>query len=701
MAATINDNDKILQAASVRLNIVDTNFITLTPSASSFSVNLGVATPTSITITANTFGRLTGIPTFSLLSGASTISQTTVGGKAVATLLYSNLIADSATIQASLTYLGNTYTAAITIGGQYVKPNVPSGVATSPLGTFVKISWNKNTDADLAGYEVRSTDAGWGTDNAYLFRGAVNSCTVTPGALNTATTWYVRAYDTSGFYSATSATASYTVVAPTDSTAITTVFAGTSLTNSSVTLTWPAVLPVFGLSVYRISYGSFVYDTKATTLTLPADWTGGTSRTFTLKVIDGLGNISTGISQSVSKQLPNPVTNLATQVIDNNVLITWSLPTLTSLPIDHIQLRKGATWATATIIGDKSGGFTTIQEIAAATYTYWVATVDTDSNFSTPVSITTKVNKPPDYVFNAAFTSNFVTDTIATSNAALTGVGTFVMPVSTSETWSSHFTTNTWTTPQNQVSAGYTIYAQPGTSTGYIEQVFDCGNVISSSTVNITLLANITGSINTVVSVSTSTDNISYPTTQLGTSLYLSNFRYLKIRITATQVTAGSLYELTSFGVRVETKLKTDANMVTAASTDTSGTIVNTLSEFFNILSISVTPQATATRTAMYDFNGVVINSTYSVVSNVCTITTSSAHGLIAGQNVRVAASTGTLPIAVYTILSVTTNTITFNITLANTSGNCTTYPNSFRVYLFDSTPSRQSGVVSWTVRGS
>jgi hypothetical protein len=104
--------------------------------------------------------------------------------------------------------------------------------------------------------------------------------------------------------------------------------------------------------------------------------------------------------------------------------------------------------------------------------------------------------------------------------------------------------------------------------------------------------------------------------------------------------------------------------------------------------------------TPVYDFKDSVITGTYSVSSNVVTVN-ATAHGLLAGQKVRLTFTSGTAPNGVYQVASVVNaNQYLVNITTANTSGNISTYPESFRIYLFNSAGVRTSGTVSWNVRG-
>jgi hypothetical protein len=87
----------------------------------------------------------------------------------------------------------------------------------------------------------------------------------------------------------------------------------------------------------------------------------------------------------------------------------------------------------------------------------------------------------------------------------------------------------------------------------------------------------------------------------------------------------------------------------------------------------------------VYDFKDTVIFGTYSVTSNVATITATN-HGLIAGQKVRLYFTTGTGISNTYIIQSVVdANSYRVNMVTPNTTGNVTTYPNSMIIYSFTS----------------
>jgi hypothetical protein len=182
-------------------------------------------------------------------------------------------------------------------------------------------------------------------------------------------------------------------------------------------------------------------------------------------------------------------------------------------------------------------------------------------------------------------------------------------------------------------------------------------------------------------------------------SIYGTNFRYVKVRLTFTETTGTGLYALDYLYVKLDAKLKNDAGQVSAVSTDTNGTIVNFAIEYVDVTSITLSPSGTTAAIPVYDFTDSNLSATYSVTSNVCTVTYT-AHGFITGQNVRIQTSTGGGIDGVYAITGYTANTFTVNMTTANTSGNCLVYPESFRVYLFNTSGTRISGTVSWNVKG-
>jgi hypothetical protein len=479
--------------------------------------------------------------------------------------------------------------------GDQIAPAAVTGFAVAPENQRLRLSWNQNIESDLAFYEIRTSDSGWGGAGA-LFKGLATSVLVTPPALGVATTYYIKAADFSLNYS-TVASASYTVQAPIDITSLNETFSDTALTNATVNFDWSDATPIFGLDFYEVSYNSVVKKIKASSIILPGDWIG--SRTFTVKVIDLLGNKSAGFSKSITKLVPNPVTNLRAQVIDNNVLLFWNLPARTTLPIQHVRLKKGTTWDSASLIGIKDGGFTSLQELVAGTYRYWVAVVDTDGYESTPVSVTAQVSAPPDFIFFAEYDS--LLD--GTKSSAYSEADGILLPVDTTETWEDHFITRSWNTPQDQINAGFPIYIQPADDSGFYEETIDYGTTLASSKITVGLSGIVvSGDPAIVVTISTSPDNITYTDYPDTTAIYATNFRYFKVKVAVSSTGNDDLYKITGIEVILDAKLKNDAGTITASASDSGGTQVNFTIPFIDITSLDATPRGTTPITAVIDF---------------------------------------------------------------------------------------------------
>ncbi len=558
------------------------------------------------------------------------------------------------------------------------------------------LSWHPNLEPDVSTYEIRTEDAGWGVqDYRRIFYGDTNK-TYTEYIVNSATTFYIRAVDSSGNYSLNSTLINFTPVSIPNITDIQYSYADTALTSATVTLSWSDVTTSeFDVAYYELTYNGTLITVKANSVTIPANWIG--NRTFTIKTVDIHNNKSSGYSEVIAKIAPSSPYAVKTQVIDNTVMLYWTLPTRTSLPIDHTLIKKGATWETAVNVGEKKGDFTTINENSGGEFTYWLAAVDTENIESAPVSITAVVGEPPGFIFYAKFDSTF---TGTKSSAAYDG-SVLALPVNTTETFEQHFTTRSWNTPQDQITAGYPIFIQPTATSGYYEEVFDFGQTLASSRVLLTYTGNVIAGNPTIIpKISLSLDNSTYMDYNGLTDVFGLNFRYVKVRLTVTSTpTSIGLYEVNNLSVKLDSKLKDDAGSVSALSTDTLGTIVNFNKEFVDIQSITLSPSGTTPIIPVYDFKDVLASGTYSVTSGIATISIT-AHGMITGQKVKLFINSGLGITDIYTITSYTTDTFTVNMSVLNTTGNCSMYPQSFRVYSFNNSGSRVTSTLSWASKG-
>ena len=581
------------------------------------------------------------------------------------------------------------------------KTNPPSQVTSFVVGSDkssgqLVLKWQPNPELDVVDYEVRLTNSGWGTnDNNRVFHGNASTCFV---KYTGSAVYYVKAIDSTGNYSVLATSVTYTPLPVPDIVSIRYSYADTALTSATVTIEWDDIVnSEFNIAYYMVTYNGTTRTVKGNSIIAPADWLG--ERTFTIKAVDVQNRISNGYSSNVTKLAPNPPTNFRTQVIDNTVMLYWDLPNRTSLPIDHIILKKGTSWNTAESLGEKKGAFTTITEVQGGETTYWVACVDTEGVESTPVFTTTTVSEPPDFVFNGEI---FSTYTGTKSNASQYG-NTLVLPVNTTETWQSHFTSRSWSTPQDQINAGYPMFIQPTTSAGYYEEVFDFQQPLASSKITMSYRGTtVSGSPTITYRISISLDNSTYMDYDGVTEVFGTNFRYVKIRITVTDSDSSNvdIYSIEDLSVRLDAKLKNDAGSLPSASeSDTLGSVVNFNKEFIDVQSVTLSASGTTPISCVYDIKDAFVSGTYSVSSNVCTVNITN-HGLITGQKVKLFIGNGSGINGIYTITSYSTNSFTVSMTTTNTTGNISMYPQSFRVYLFNDSGTRVTAPVSWSIKG-
>jgi hypothetical protein len=373
-------------------------------------------------------------------------------------------------------------------------------------------------------------------------------------------------------------------------------------TGNDLVLTWTAVKGTLETAYYKVLRGStfagatLLGSVQGTSYTLRADWGG--SQTFWVAAFDVNDTQGTAGNVVASVTVPSAPT-ISQQVIDNNVLMTWTDSTQT-LPLTAYELRRGTTWAGATVIGTKQGRFTTVFETAAGTYTYWLAGVDSAGNYGIPGSVVAAVNQPPDYVLqynqNSAFSGT-------KTNLAPSGDG-LIACVSTTETWQSHFTSRGWTTPQDQINAGFSYFALPSqTSAQYIEDI-DYGTVLAGTKVTATLNYTVVAGATTITpSLSIKKLSSDAWTVYSGvSSVYGTDFRYIRVQYDFASSGGDDLLQINALNIRLDSKEINDSGTGSAVSTDSGGTVVNFSRTFVDVSSIMVTPLSTSALTAVYDF---------------------------------------------------------------------------------------------------
>lgn len=501
-------------------------------------------------------------------------------------------------VRASRPYLnvtGQWTYATHTVVGKTALPNNVTAFTASPTNSGVLLSWSAVPDLDVFDYEVRK-GSDW-TSGTSL--GVVSGTTFLASGTSTGTsTYWVKAVDTSGLYSSAAISASATVTPP-DTPSL-----SAAIDGSDVLLTWSTPNSLFTLDRYEVRYGpSWASGTPvggllANLLRTPAQFAG--SRAYFIKAVDVAGNVSNETTASVTVTVPGSPGLLA-QVVDNNVLLSWTEPSST-LPISTYEIRKGAAFATAEVVGTKNGEFTVLFETESGTYTYWVVAIDTAGNYGTPSSATTSVAQPPDFVLHLDFDSLFA----GTKTNADVYDGKLAMPIDLTETFQSHFTSRSWAGPDAQVSAGYPLFQSPSPLTASYTETVDVGALLASSKVTLVWGANtITGSATVTPKISVKANIGDAWTDFPGLSVVsTTNFRYVKVTLDVA-ATDKTQFEILSLNIRVDSRLISDSMAVDVYAADTLGTSVAFNVPFVDVVSINLTPISTSLQTAVCDFTDV------------------------------------------------------------------------------------------------
>jgi hypothetical protein len=361
-----------------------------------------------------------------------------------------------------------------------------------------------------------------------------------------------------------------------------------TVTRGQMSIGWDAVAPVLKYG-YEIQHGS-VWDAPGN-LTVVSKYSG-TSYSWTptisgnielmIKAINVNGYYSaTPTTLFYTVNAPGAVVALSQSSVDNIVNLSWATGTVGTFPLDHYEIWKGATFAGATFLGTKYSTFDLLQETLAGNYTYWVRAVDVAGLAGTLSSVSAVVSQPPDYVLISDQNLNLATATL--TNAILEN-GQIVLPVNTTETWQSHFTTHSWSTPQDQITAGYPLYAQPGMSTSTVSEVVDYGASIPASMITLTpTWSTLAGTVVMTPEILVSPDNVTYTSLGHVYQAAVNTFRYVKYVLVLT-TSGGGLASIAQINTTLDVKQKTImAN--TLNITDTTGTGTS-----FTFASLGISP---------------------------------------------------------------------------------------------------------------
>lgn len=260
-------------------------------------------------------------------------------------------------------------------------PNEVTNIISSTTTSTVTLNWTASTSPDISQYKIYNNGVLLGTTSS-------NTFTVVGLSPGVSYTFIVRSADIYGNTSVginTTVTTAQIIdtISPNDVTNLVIL----SKTTSSVTLTWTASASS-DINSYRVYNGSTLLTTASTTSSTLSGLLPNTNYTFTVKGVDSSGNISTGVSISVSTSQsgdttpPNDVLGFkTTNVSSNSVSLSWNASTSTDT--QDYQLYQGTTLL-STIIG------TTYSVVGLNPFTSYAFTIksrDTAGNISNGVTL--------------------------------------------------------------------------------------------------------------------------------------------------------------------------------------------------------------------------------------------------------------------------------------------------------------------------
>jgi hypothetical protein len=389
-----------------------------------------------------------------------------------------------------------------------------------------------------------------------------------------------------------------------------------SLTGNGILLAWDEATDLdYSGTELRVgsSWNTAVIITRKSSRTHLWGWQAAGALTVLAKHIDS-SEIESATATSVVVNVSNPGTpSLQATVIANNVLLNWT-DVSTTQPIALYRFKVGSTFAGASEIGTAGGDsrFETYFFVATGTQKIWIQAEDVAGNVGTPTSVDVLISNALGFKLRNDFSSTW-TGTKTNALAYSTGL---LLGVNTTETWADHFSTRSWSTSTDQVSAGYPIYLQPNTATAQYQEVFDLGTSFSAATTIAVTLSEqyIAGSGTVTVNIDVSNISSTGAWTagpSNAANWTTSGFRW--IRVTVDFTGGGGTNDLVlidNLRVRASQQKKTETGRLACVSTDAGGTTYTFTETFASIDSIQSTPIGTADRRVVVDYTYSTANPT-------------------------------------------------------------------------------------------
>lgn len=362
-----------------------------------------------------------------------------------------------------------------------------------------------------------------------------------------------------------------------------------ALDGDGVTLNWslevtPGQLPVRAWDVVRqwaeggdetqvreMDYGRL----DVNTTTVPAFSAG--EHSFMVRAVDSGGNIGPWGFVDFVARAPGKVTFTQPVVIDNNVQLYWSLPSVVFFPIreyifSELEIYDDGEEYEAEI-GRVDALFASESEEVAGTYTYAITPVDVGGNVGQRATITCRVAQPQNFVFYDKKESLFNGTKV---NFELDGEGHMLGPVPMAETWEENVArvveeadlsvSSDALTHEQKADAVFPSWLEPAVASGSYSENIDHGTTIPNCNYKLTMGYRVlSGSpvIECKIEISQNGD-VWDVASDNAFSVYVTQFRYSRFTISVS----GGYIEISSIYVDLNAKQITDYGRVECGADD-------------------------------------------------------------------------------------------------------------------------------------
>lgn len=283
---------------------------------------------------------------------------------------------------------------------------------------------------------------------------------------------------------------------------------------------------------------------------------------------------------------PMGAITLSASVIDNNVLLSWTIPT-SSFQIAHYNVYRNTSK-----FAELTGTFLARFEAAAGDYVFEVEGVDIAGNTTAKASVAVKVKTPPDYILHD---SRMVDLSTVSGINVLYDNSKIVACIDLVETIQQHFESRGWTDAQAQVTAGYERWIQDNLLSGSFTDTYDYGTLLTNTVAVVTYIKEVfsgTSDVTVSIGLSWSTDNVNWTPEVLGDSQFIPALRYLRTRMIFTAPNDDAMVAVSNVNISLSVKREVDSGSVMAMMSDPDGTTIYFNKIFKDVDSLTATAES-------------------------------------------------------------------------------------------------------------